>query len=330
MDTVANALSTLTLGAPVAFEALTFFPLVSPHARQPDYLTLDEALAGGHARVTEVSEGGSVPELRFVNGSDHRVLLLDGEELVGAKQNRVLNVTILVAPKQTVTIPVSCVEQGRWSYDSPEFGTAGRAQFARGRAEKAAQVSSSLREHGVRRSDQGQVWDAIQAKADLLQAHSATGSMSDIFERYTADLGSYERALPPVEGQVGAVFAVAGEVSGLDLFDAGATLGKLWTKLVGSYALDAIEAGARRPGDPPVPAGAAADGFLRAVASARADRFPALGLGEDLRLEGPGLAGGALAVDGRVVHLGAFRLNGQPGTRRPGMVRASARRAQRL
>ncbi|MBI5446442.1 MAG: hypothetical protein HY900_35160 [Deltaproteobacteria bacterium] len=161
---------------------------------------MDEALSGGHARVTEVSEGGSVPELRFVNGSGHKILLLDGEEFVGAKQNRVLNVSILVAPQRSVTIPVSCVKQGRWKARSAEFQTAGRAQFARGRAEKALHVTSSLRTRGERRSDQGQVWERIQEKADALHAHSATGATADVFDHYAADLGAYERALPPLQG----------------------------------------------------------------------------------------------------------------------------------
>ena len=61
-------------------------------------------------------------------------------------------------------------------------------------------MSESLRAHGVRRPDQSAVWDAIQAKADALNAHSATGAMADVFERYAADLGAYERALPPLPG----------------------------------------------------------------------------------------------------------------------------------
>lgn len=75
------------LGTPVQFENLTMHPLLAEDGGDPDYLTLDEALDSGTARVTEVSEAGSVPELRFDNGGDRRVLLLDGEELVGEKQN---------------------------------------------------------------------------------------------------------------------------------------------------------------------------------------------------------------------------------------------------
>ncbi len=88
MDAIAGALETVSLGGPAGHANLWVFPLVGGNGEPPDYLTLDEALEGGHARVTEVSEGGRVPELMFVNESEHRVLLLDGEELVGAKQNR--------------------------------------------------------------------------------------------------------------------------------------------------------------------------------------------------------------------------------------------------
>ncbi|MBI5446443.1 MAG: hypothetical protein HY900_35165 [Deltaproteobacteria bacterium] len=74
-----------------------------------------------------------------------------------------------------------------------------------------------------------------------------------------------------------------------------------------------------------------AEGFLQAVRKAKPESFPALGLGEDVRLEGPGMAGGALVAEGRVVHLGAFHLNGhREPTGRSVMARASARRAQRL
>jgi hypothetical protein len=45
-------------------------------------------------------------------------LLLDGEQLVGAKQNRIPNMIVLVAAQTEVTIPVSCVEQGRWGYQA--------------------------------------------------------------------------------------------------------------------------------------------------------------------------------------------------------------------
>ena len=101
------------IGAPTTFKNMTVFPLIGGQGTAADYLTLDEALAQKLAAITEVSEGGSVPELKFVNSSDKKVFLLDGEELVGAKQNRVLNLSIMVPVGKTLVVPVSCVEAGR-------------------------------------------------------------------------------------------------------------------------------------------------------------------------------------------------------------------------
>ena len=62
------------------------------------------------------------------------MLLLDGEELVGAKRNRILNTTVLVAKSARVGIPVSCVEQERWAYTSPRFAAGDASLYASARA----------------------------------------------------------------------------------------------------------------------------------------------------------------------------------------------------
>ena len=83
-----------------------------------EYLLLDEALNQNAIEIVEKDADGSVPELRVNNKSNKMVLILDGEELVGAKQNRIVNTTILVQGNTTVIIPVSCAEHGRWSCPS--------------------------------------------------------------------------------------------------------------------------------------------------------------------------------------------------------------------
>src|SRR6476619_4510841 len=88
-------------GPVTTFRNLGLLALSTAGEREADYLTLDEALARRSAHIAEVSEGGSVPELKFVNDGELPVLLLDGEELLGAKQNRVINLTILAPAHQT-------------------------------------------------------------------------------------------------------------------------------------------------------------------------------------------------------------------------------------
>jgi hypothetical protein len=122
---IINLLSKLELGEVQAFNNMTLFPLLNPLNGTPAYLSMGEALGKGLLTVTEVNQGGTVPELKVVNRADLPVLLLAGEEVAGAKQNRVLNTTILLMEHSETIIPVSCTEQGRWDYVSEAFAESG-------------------------------------------------------------------------------------------------------------------------------------------------------------------------------------------------------------
>ena len=178
MKPLKTALANLKLGDPQTWEGLTSFPLLSDLASSLRYLMLADGLQDGLVTVKEVSQAGSVPDLAVENRSQLPLLILDGEELVGAKQNRVANLTMLLPAQKTTIIPVSCVEQGRWGYDREDFAVTERLQYARGRSEKMASVLNSMARTGRRRSDQGRVWDSIQAKAAAMDAESSTGAMS--------------------------------------------------------------------------------------------------------------------------------------------------------
>src|SRR5260370_40944312 len=111
----------IRVGNPIRHESLTVFPLFAEPNGQVDYLLSDEALQAGSVRVQEVSEGGSVPDLLVENSGDIRVLLLEGEELVGAQQNRILNTSVLLRARIKIKIPVSCVAPARLAYKSRQF-----------------------------------------------------------------------------------------------------------------------------------------------------------------------------------------------------------------
>ena len=87
MHPLKTALSDLKLGDPQAWNGLTMFPLLSDVRSSLQYLMLADGLRGGLVTVKEVSRAGSVPDLAVENRSKLPVLILDGEELVGAKQN---------------------------------------------------------------------------------------------------------------------------------------------------------------------------------------------------------------------------------------------------
>ncbi len=160
MNTLQSLLSAVRLGEEQTSQNLTTVPILAPWA-DLDILPLPEALASVDFTVTEVEGGGSVPEVRVVNRLKRPVLLVEGEEILGALQNRVINSTTLVAPSSELLIPVSCSEQGRWQELSDRFADSGIIAPPSVRVTKAESVSRSLRDGNGRTSDQGAVWEAI-------------------------------------------------------------------------------------------------------------------------------------------------------------------------
>ncbi len=310
---IVTALADVVVGLETSFERLTVVPLFRRKpAPTTTYITLDEALARGDFEATEVTEGGSVPELRVLNAGDAPVLMLDGEELVGAKQNRIINLTILVPARSEVAIPVSCVEAGRWDRRGREFSSSGNAQYSRARAMKVSQVTQSLASIGEARSDQHWIWDDIAAKANRLAADSDTLAMSTIFEAHHRTVGAYVHAFPRIPNQCGAVFLSEGIPVGLDLFESEGIFNALFPKLLRSYALDAVD-----PGDVEAPRHPCfleprdtARAFVGRVANAAvdADVFPTVGMGETMRVEKGLISAAALVAADRVLHLAGFEL----------------------
>lgn len=146
MDPIKDFLEIVKFARAQVCQNLVLFPLLAPESGEPDYLTLEEALGQEAVVITEVSEGGQVPELKLVNHSDSKILILDGEELKGAKQNRIVNATFLIGPKSEMVIPVSCVEHGRWDYKSREFDSGEKIMHYSLRREHQREVSKNLRE----------------------------------------------------------------------------------------------------------------------------------------------------------------------------------------
>jgi len=86
------------VGEPLRYQTLSVFPLFDGAMTPVEYALSDEGIGSGSVTVQEVSEAGSVPDLLVENKGDVRVLFIEGEELVGAKQNRVLNTSVLSPP----------------------------------------------------------------------------------------------------------------------------------------------------------------------------------------------------------------------------------------
>jgi hypothetical protein len=302
----------IQLGEPVEHRGVVVAPLFPRLKPRAEYATLEEALPLGF-RVAEVDAAGSVPELVAVNPLGSNVLLYDGEELLGAKQNRILNVTVLVAAQSETRIPVSCVEEGRWHVRSFYFGAARHAAYPELRRRKAERLSAAPLERGAA---QGEVWQALAEKAGRLGVHSPTGAQADVFAARERDLGLLRGAFPLQPGQSGALLALGDRLC-LDYVSRPEAFARLYPKLLEGYLLDALEVVDGRPS-------ADLDAFVAAIAAGYLARRPSAGLGEDVRLRGEGVVVSGLELEGELIQLCAF------STEDPGMStrikRPSARR----
>lgn len=303
-DIIKTYLDQFKIGRKQSYKNLAVFPLLSTYSLDLNYLLLDEALAKGVIEVVEVSKEGAVPDLRVINKSAMMVLILDGEELVGAKQNRIVNTTILIPGNHTIVIPVSCVEQGRWSYAGPRFSSEERVMSPHLRAMKSEQVHYSLRSLGKHRSNQGVIWDEISEKADRRESRSATMAMSDIYEKDRPSIEEYAGHFRPIDSQIGAIFMINGKVVGMDSFGKADSFSRTFRKLVESYALDAVD---WYDLDKKVKAlKSEVTGFLKASRAALMEIHPAVGQGIELRIESKKITGFALSFDDQILHLCIF------------------------
>ena len=230
----------IRVGNPICHESLTVFPLFTEPHGQVDYLLSDEAIQAGSVKVQEVSECGSVPDLLVENSGDIRVLFLEGEELVGAKQNRILNTSVLLPAKSKIKIPVSCVEQGRWAYKSKHFGSGGRHSPSKLRHTLKASVSESLRDGTGHRSDQGKVWEEVEKQRTMLGVASKTLAMADSFEAHQKQIDHIAEQFQYPEGAFGLTVALGDKIVAVDLFDKSATCRKVWRRLLSGFILDAV------------------------------------------------------------------------------------------
>ena len=307
-------LGTLSLGEPLSHENMTVFPVFTTSPQHNGYVLLDEAVKSGRFTVTEVTEGGSVPNLKVVNDLDSDVLILDGDILVGAKQNRSVTTTIIIGKKTTSVINVNCVEKGRWDYKGRSFKAGEQPVYSKLRATKARSVTMNLKNNRGFVADQGAVWNNISMKAASLSMHDAafkpsrTGAADELYSSYEKRVRGYEKTFSLKPDQVGFVVLISGKVVGCDIFGNPGVFRRVYAKSIKSYILDAIEQAFinKKAAEAEEPKREAAT-FLASIEKLKIEAFPSTGKGINVRLEGK-TSNGFAALDGnQVVHMAAFR-----------------------
>jgi hypothetical protein len=329
MKAVVTFLQECRLGKKQVCRNLTAFPVLFPGIIEPYYLTLEQAIDSGVLLVTEVDASGNVNRLKLNNHAKKPVLIVEGEELKGAKQNRIVNASFLIAAKTGTTIPVSCVEEHRWHYRTKNFESGKKVMHASLRREAQFCLRESLSHGAGHNSDQGQIWSNIAEKSSRMNVESSTRAMSDVFEHNEDKLAHYREKFHLIEQQVGALFAIDGKVIGLECFASQGTFGEFFDKLIDSYAMDALESADDSEKAPSVQP-SKAKAFVESVKKAKGQRHPVVSVGATISFESRITQGTALADGKKALHLSAFRKEGGSGSGRVGFQRFSSRRNRQL
>lgn len=291
---------------PVQVAWLEFVPLLG-HNVTLHVADLLHAPSEDEVRISELPEGPRVNLVEVLNHLTVPLVLLDGQELRGAHQDRIVNASILLPPGKPTRVPVSCVEAGRWGGRSRRFESSG-AMPASLRMRKSSRVHHSLeRTSSDYDAGQGAVWDDVRDYAERRGVSSRTQALRDSLDHrqppHPDDGPSPE---PPDASrvqhkprQIGLAVRHEGVLLAIDLFGSEQLCAAALPRLVASWIRS--DPPERRPQSDSDPVR-----VMRAIFSAPGTEHEPPGLGVDLRTRIPGWRGSALLHDGQPVHASAL------------------------
>lgn len=276
--------------------------LATPEQDTLDYLPCEAALGTGGIEIREVSDAGDVNAIEVVSELERFVFMMDGDILEGAKQTRVLNTSVFLAPKSRTVVPVSCVEQGRWRYTSRSFRGSGRVAPRNIRAAKSSTVSESLRRRRRHDADQRRVWDEVSEIDARHAVHSPSLSLSDTYVHLEKDLDALVGSFKGHPDANGFAILVGGQLLGVDIFNRRDVCAAYLSGVLRAVAIEAVhlEGGVRMP--KPTEASFRAVDFLDRLAGTTTERHRGVALGEEQRFDTPLATGFTLEYDRQLVH----------------------------
>ncbi|MEY4995605.1 MAG: hypothetical protein RLZ67_330 [Actinomycetota bacterium] len=298
------ALDTLTktkVGNPIQRGGISLFPLFLEEETDSQAVVADDSL--------EVSEldSATVPQLQVTNKKGVPVIIPAGRVLEGGRQTRTVNVSILVPAGATITIPVSCVEAGRW-HGGSQFRDSKRVAGRNVRMAKQRGVKRNIDSYGGKFSDQGEVWNSISFElhsrhlAHESDSYLAADSYVETNENLYKVLNELLEA-GRVEGQTGIAVAYGNKIAGFELFTSASDLAASWETLVRSAVLDSPMTEEEKSSIDVQDV----EAFLADIAQQETTVVPGTGLGTEYHVASDRLVAHALADDaGRIMHAYAF------------------------
>ena len=287
----------LSVGEAAVYGNLAFYPVYLPGGGEKlgDVLTMAEAVEAGKFKIAELEEGASVNTLEVRNDTAKYVILLAGEMVRGAKQDRIISFDVVVPPRGKVGVDAFCVEAGRWTEVSKHF-----------------EYEKEIAPAGVRAAAQGkqnqsEVWAEVSKVNAERGAVTGTDALTASYDdpAFQADVEKYEKALKGLAKNkevVGVIVVAEGKVKAGDVFANHDLFAAVWPRLLTSYAMDAALAGELGK----VPPASAIESYLAQLEDAEREMTFEDGTQNRSSLSAGEMAAYELEYKGKKVHLNMY------------------------
>lgn len=266
------------------------------------YLSMANAMKAGFIEVTENSKQGSVNQLSVINKSNFYVFMMDGDIIVGAKQNRILNTSVFQAPFSTIKLPVSCVEQGRWRYKSAKFEPTDYVGSTKLRKAKSETVTDNLKHHKSFMADQSEVWDHVAEYKNCYNVHSPSMNFSDVFDQQQSACEKYLQSFRVERDATGVAIFINKELQSVDVFNRTDIFNEYFPKIIKGAALDVFNSGTT-PGITMDEASAKTLDLLSQLQTIKPELHDGVAAGQEKRFKTKELSGFELDYNNDLIHL---------------------------
>ncbi len=285
-----------------------------------EYISGAQAVKDDLIQVKEASDTGSVNNLHLYNLSDKYVFFMDGDILTGAKQNRVLNTSVLIAPNTKINLPVSCVEQGRWNAVSDKFNTSGWLSPQKLRAKKSRAVDESLKQSEGHMASQGEVWNDVADYSTAFSVKSPTMSLTDVYDKKKEDFDSFIKNYPADSGANGLAIFTDRELLNIDLFNRKDIYLEYYPRILKSAAMEIAALKEKENEITEAEAKYKTVELFDNLEKMKYTEHRGAGVGSEKRFEKDNLTGFELSFKNHLIHLTLLNLGEtKHGERRPGI-----------
>ena len=296
-------LKKLSLGEPQQLDPYTIYPVcVGEAGPDPSLLLTHQAIGAQVLEILEKGEG-EVQELEAFNRGDAPVVILEGDTLVGCKQNRVVARSVILGRGGKVAIPVGCMEQGRWAWKSGRFDSGKMRISPSVRKASTREILEAKKGRRARASlDQSRLWSDVQCCLDEEAVVSESSDYHAVVDERGEEARERSRTLQRHPGQVGVLVMAGGTFLGLELAGHPSTWDELAERTLPAILMDRGWAAEGQDADP----GPEASAWLSRIQNAQITLTPGLAQGKEVDVEDGDIAGSGLWHDDQMVHLAVF------------------------